>query len=158
MLEAINMIDNKNIELHICGDGEMHDYVIDFEKRDKRIKYHGKLNNEDLAKCYENCDVLLVPSYWPEPFGRVLIEGNMYGMPVIAGNCGGMPEIVEITKAGEIYKAADTNELKNKMEKMIDRNVIKSYFPNIRNNISVYDINNQIDNFEIIYKDIKRGE
>ena len=103
MINSFEMIDNENCELHICGTGEMQKYVEDCSTKNAKIIYHGKLNNVELANCYEQCDVLLVPSYWPEPFGRVLIEGNMYGLPVIAGDCGGMPEIIEHTNGGLLY-------------------------------------------------------
>ena len=154
MLKAFENIKNRDCELHICGTGNMQELVENSAKNDSRIKYHGKLNNEDLAKCYKECDVLIVPSYWPEPFGRVLIEGNLYGLPVIAGNCGGMPEIIEQTKAGEIYKPNDADELTKKMYEISNREIIKSYFDNILNNIKKYDIIDQVNRFEEIYMKI----
>ncbi|MEQ1870848.1 MAG: glycosyltransferase, partial [Vicinamibacterales bacterium] len=36
--------------------------------------------------------VVLVPSQWPEPFGRVAIEAMAAGIPVIASATGGLPE------------------------------------------------------------------
>lgn len=160
MIDAFSKIRNDECELHICGTGEMKDFVEKKAKIDTRIKYHGKLTNEELAKCYEECDVLIVPSYWPEPFGRVLIEGNIYGLPVIAGNCGGMPEIIQHTKAGELYKPGDTNELEKKMNEFIDRNMIKSFFENIKNNINIYDIEHQIKSYTKLYEELinKKGE
>lgn len=154
MIEAFEMISEENCELHICGLGDMQQFVEEWAKKDSRIIYHGKLKNEDLAKCYEECDVLLVPSYWPEPFGRVLIEGNMYGLPTIVGDCGGMPEILNITKSGVTYIPKDKNDLALKMTKMLDRNTIKKYFDNIRNNIDAYEIRHQIEKFEEIYREI----
>lgn len=152
MLISFSEIDNKECELHICGTGEMKNYVEDKAKKDSRIKYHGKLSNDELAKCYEECDVVIVPSYWPEPFGRVLIEGNMYGLPVIAGNCGGMPEIIKNTKAGELYTPKNVEELKINMTKMLDRNKIKKYLPKIEKNIGIYDIEYQVKAYIELYE------
>jgi len=39
-------------------------------------------------------DILLVPSIWPEPFGRVALEAMMAGLPVVASRCGGLPEVL----------------------------------------------------------------
>jgi glycosyltransferase involved in cell wall biosynthesis len=38
--------------------------------------------------------VVVVPSVWQEPFGRVALEALMHGTPVVASRRGGLPEIV----------------------------------------------------------------
>jgi glycosyltransferase involved in cell wall biosynthesis len=42
----------------------------------------------------QHAKLLLVPSIWPEPFGRIAVEAMSNGIPVIASNCGGLPEII----------------------------------------------------------------
>jgi glycosyltransferase involved in cell wall biosynthesis len=44
---------------------------------------------EDL---YRECDLLVFPSVWPEPFGLAGPEAGMHGVPVAAFNVGGVPE------------------------------------------------------------------
>lgn len=155
MIEAFNKMSYKNCELHICGTGEMENYTKKCAKKNSRIIYHGKLNNEQLDKVYDECDVMLVPSCWPEPFGRVVIEGNMHGMPVIAGNWGGIPEIIRQLKSGELYNAPSVDELALLLDKFTDRNVISSYYGNILDNMNFYGIDRQVDEFEKIYKSIQ---
>lgn len=155
MIEAFNKMSYKNCELHICGTGEMENYTKKCAKKNPRIIYHGKLNNEQLNKVYDECDVMIVPSCWPEPFGRVVIEGNMHGMPVIAGNWGGIPEIIRQLKSGELYNAPSVDELALLLDKFTDRNVISSYYGNILDNMNFYGIDRQIDEFEKIYKSIQ---
>lgn len=49
----------------------------------------------DLAKEFEGCsDLVLVPSQWQEPFGRVAVESLLAGKPVLVSNVGGLPEAV----------------------------------------------------------------
>ena len=44
--------------------------------------------------------VVVVPSLWQEPFGRVAMESLMVGTPVVATKQGGLPEIVDDGKTG----------------------------------------------------------
>lgn len=49
---------------------------------------------EDMKEFYSKLKILLVPSTWPEPFGRVAVEAMASGIPVIASRVGGLPEAV----------------------------------------------------------------
>ena len=130
------------------------DYVKMQAQKDPRIIYYGKLNSEELAKQYQECDVLLFPSVWPEPFGRVFIEGNMYGMPVIAGDCGGIPEIHKVTHGGDLCDCENIDKLVKMMKRYLNRDYCKKFLDDIENRIVFFDIEKQIETFERIYKDI----
>jgi len=43
---------------------------------------------------FSHTKLLLVPSMWPEPFGRISVEAMLNGIPVIASECGGLPEVI----------------------------------------------------------------
>jgi len=53
------------------------------------------LGYEDTLKEMGQALVVIVPSRWPEPFGRVALESLIMGTPVLATKRGGLPEIVE---------------------------------------------------------------
>ncbi len=152
LIESFNQLDMENTELHICGGGALLDYVKKESEKNSRIIVHGKLDNEQLGKVYDECDVAVVPSMWPEPFGRVVIEANMHALPVIVSDCGGMPEIISNTKAGTVYKNGNNSELARVMKEYCNRDKIKSSFENIKNNIGIYSIERQIDSFEDVYQ------
>ena len=46
----------------------------------------------DIRQFYREIDLLLVPSVCQEPFGRVILEAAVNGIPVIANREGGIPE------------------------------------------------------------------
>lgn len=48
----------------------------------------------DRSAMYESAAVWLMPSAWPEPFGRVSIEAQAANRPVLVVNSGGLPETV----------------------------------------------------------------
>jgi glycosyltransferase involved in cell wall biosynthesis len=48
----------------------------------------------NIVDIYAKTKILLTPVKWPEPFGRVVIEAGVSGIPTIASNRGGLPEAV----------------------------------------------------------------
>ena len=46
----------------------------------------------DLAALYPALDILVVPSLYPEPFGRVSVEAQAAAVPVVSSRAGGLPE------------------------------------------------------------------
>ncbi len=48
----------------------------------------------DVATIYSMSHVVIVPSQWEEPFGRVALEAMLSHVPVIASRTGGLPESV----------------------------------------------------------------
>lgn len=156
MIEAFEQMTHTDCELFICGGGEMQSYVEDKANAEPRIIYCGKLNNEQLAEKYAECDVLLVPSNWPEPFGRVVIEGNQYGMPVIAARCGGIPEIINVIQGGELYQPGESRDLADLMDRFMDRGVYQNYWNAIQKNIEVYGVDKQVAVFQRLYEKIRK--
>ncbi|MBU0980246.1 MAG: glycosyltransferase family 4 protein [Nanoarchaeota archaeon] len=49
---------------------------------------------DDIRKVYSKTRLLIVPSTWPEPCGRIVLEAGINGIPTIASARGGLPEAV----------------------------------------------------------------
>lgn len=54
----------------------------------------GSIPHDDILALYELADLVAVPSVWPEPLSRVILEAMADGKPVVATRTGGSPEIV----------------------------------------------------------------
>lgn len=65
----------------------------------------------DPRAFYPKIDLLVVPSLWAEPFGRVCIEAFTHGAAVIAARAGALPEIVEDERSGVTFPAGDDGAL-----------------------------------------------
>lgn len=48
----------------------------------------------DVVTLLHAADVVVVPSVWAEPFGRVIVEALATGRPALASRVGGVPEIL----------------------------------------------------------------
>jgi glycosyltransferase involved in cell wall biosynthesis len=55
-----------------------------------KIEFVGWLDRGRIEELLENCDLMVVPSLWPEPFGLVGPEAGQYGVPVAAFDVGGI--------------------------------------------------------------------
>ena len=56
------------------------------------IEFLGWVHSAALAAQYGRADLLVVPSLWPEPFGRIGLEAGRYGVPSAAFAVGGIPD------------------------------------------------------------------
>jgi glycosyltransferase involved in cell wall biosynthesis len=56
------------------------------------VEYMGNQSSKEVLAYMSRADVVVVPSVWPEPFGRVVIESLAAGTPVIVSDAGGLKE------------------------------------------------------------------
>lgn len=66
---------------------------------------------DDPMSWYEWCDLAIVPSRKPEPFGRVAIEAMAHSRAVIAAGHGGLLEIVEPGATGWLFEPNSAQDL-----------------------------------------------
>ena len=71
----------------------------------------GVLPQAELFALYRAADVIVVPSVWPEPLSRVLLEAMRMGRPVVATAVGGTPEAVEHGVTGLLVPRQDPEAL-----------------------------------------------
>lgn len=95
-----------------CSGPEMEHWwlPIELHKYRSRIHFTGWLTPEELAGWYSAADVLVVPS-WYEPFGMVILEGMLYGLPVAAADVGGPAEILEHNRTGLLFAPKDVEAM-----------------------------------------------
>jgi glycosyltransferase involved in cell wall biosynthesis len=64
---------------------------------------------------------VVMPSIWPEPFGRIPVEANRLGVPAVVSSAGGLPETVVNGVTGYVFKAGDADDLAEKVVKVLER-------------------------------------
>jgi glycosyltransferase involved in cell wall biosynthesis len=75
------------------------------------LRVLGVLPQPELFALYRAADVVVVPSVWPEPLSRVLLEAMRVGRPVVATAVGGTPEAVEHGVTGLLVPRRDPEAL-----------------------------------------------
>jgi glycosyltransferase involved in cell wall biosynthesis len=63
------------------------------------------------GELFRKIDVLVVPSLFEEPFGRVIVEAFAAGVPVIGARSGGIPETIDPGVDGLLFPAGDAAAL-----------------------------------------------
>jgi len=84
-----------------------------------RIEFTGWSSRQQLLRCYEAADVVVVPSVWPEPFGLVGIEAMAYGKPVVAFRSGGIPEWLVHGETGFLVENGDVAEMGQRIGELL---------------------------------------
>jgi len=68
---------------------------------------------------FKRIDVLVVPSLFEEPFGRVIVEAFAAGIPVIGARSGGIPETIDPGVNGMLFPAGDAAALARLLQELM---------------------------------------
>lgn len=119
LLAALALVGREDWSLRIGGAGaEAYLRTLRSRSSDDRIAWLGKV---EASSFYHSIDVLVVPSLWPEPLPRTLVEATAHGCRVIAADSGGIPEVAGIGRGAALYPATDAAALAALLRVAIDR-------------------------------------
>ena len=68
-------------------------------------RFVGWVEGEAKQKLFDEADLLVFPSTWPEPFGLVGLEAAAAGLPAVAFDLGGIREWLVPGRTGELAPA-----------------------------------------------------
>jgi glycogen synthase len=88
------------------------------------VHFTGWLAPREVASWYARADMLVVPS-WYEPFGMVVLEGMLYGLPIVAAAVGGPAEILAHDRTALLYPAKDTAALTEALMRLVGDPVLR---------------------------------
>lgn len=111
---------HQGIKMSVAGSGspEYETYLRDLVARmglTDTVTFLGWLPPERIPKLLRQFDVLLLPSIWPEPFARTVLEGMISGLVVVATPTGGTSEIVVDGENGLLFMPGDAEDLAQKI-------------------------------------------
>ncbi len=152
LLQAAKGLD---CSIDLYGEGILKTELLKIIKKNKLdAKIHQPVDYSMVPKIYAGSDIVVFPSIWPEPFGRIAIEAMASSKPVIASEIGAIPEIVK--NAGILVKPGDIDGLRKAIIRLIKNKNIRTYLGNkgrkIAKRYSVESVTRQIIEY---YKKIK---
>ena len=123
LLSVGNLLENKGhhiaiqalvnlpaFRLVIAGEGPLRGALESLVRQTNtasRVQFVGRVEQDQLAKCYSAADILVLPS-GSEGWPNVLLESMACGTPVVATRVGGIPEIVTSDDAGRLLPERST--------------------------------------------------
>jgi len=120
LLHSLAKVEQSNWRLNIVGDGDnrsKYEKLSNSLQLGDKIKFSGKLGNENLVRAYQEADLLILPSINNnEAFGIVLIEALACGVPVLASDLPGVRSVFANWQEGLLVAPGSIDDLKNKLE------------------------------------------
>ena len=106
------------------------EHAISASHLEEHVQWLGALNDEDLVKVYNLCDVVVLPILQMkddvEGFGIVALEAAAAGKPVVATSVGGVPDSVENGKSGIVVARENYEGMSRSIIQLLARDEIKS--------------------------------
>ena len=88
----------------------------------RNIVFTEKMPSSKYYHLMYRAKAVVMPSIWPEPFGRILVEANRLGVPAVVSSAGGLPETIVDRVTGYIFKAGNVDDLAEKVARVLERN------------------------------------
>ena len=109
----------ERLTLRIAGAG---DEVYARQMRETCAGIHADFPGVVAPEAFlRDVDLLVVPSSYHEPLGRVVIESYANGVPVLAARRGGLPELVDHEVTGHLFDPDEPGSLQRELDLMLGR-------------------------------------
>lgn len=120
MIQAFLMLrDHDDVQLRIVGgasDVFADDNLQRLASRDSRIRFLGRLNDDELIGQYQGATAFVFPSLY-EGFGIPPLEAQACGCPVLAANAASIPEVLQASAL--YFDPMDTTHMAAAMERIL---------------------------------------
>ncbi|WP_296262383.1 MULTISPECIES: glycosyltransferase family 4 protein [unclassified Pseudomonas] len=120
MIQAFLMLrGHDDLQLHIVGgasDVFADDNLQRLASRDPRIRFLGRLSDEQLIEQYQGATAFIFPSLY-EGFGIPPLEAQACGCPVLAANAASIPEVLQASAL--YFDPIDVTHMTAAMERIL---------------------------------------
>jgi len=110
----------RDIALVVLGSNGLGSEVDKF--REQGLIMMGRVSRDEVLRWYSVSDVVVVPSVWAEPYGRVVVEAQTLGKPVVASDAGGTSEHIKDGVNGLLVPAGNVEALASGIARVLSDN------------------------------------
>lgn len=148
-INLFDKIKEENVKFIVGGKGNKYyeNILLNMSISNNNFSYLGFVEPNEF---FTKIDVLIVPSLWEEPLGRIVLEAYAHGVPVIGANRGGISELVKDGQTG--FLANNLIELEEKVKKfLIKPNLLSVMKPIILEKAKKFSSNSIAEKYLNIY-------
>ena len=110
-------------QLLVAGEGSSLEAMEEFAEAlgvKDRVRFLGRISQENLPKVYAACDLFVLPSVSRlEAFGIVALEAMATGKPVVVADIPGVREVIEDGREGLLADPVNPQDLAEKMRRLL---------------------------------------
>jgi len=96
-LEALRVLVEEGYKVRMVMTGCRGSWVEAYAKRigvSGHVEFADRIPPERFYRIMSRARAVIMPSVWPEPFGRIPVEANRLGTPAVVTDRGGLPETI----------------------------------------------------------------
>ena len=90
------------------------------------VDYRGSVARARVLDAYRSARIAVVPSVWPEPLPRAVLEAQSAGVPVVATRSGGIADAVSDEHDGLLVQPGDPEALARAVTRLWDDEALRS--------------------------------
>jgi lipopolysaccharide heptosyltransferase II len=91
---------------------------------DEAVEWLG--TRQDIPALIASVDLVVMPSTYPESFGRVVVEAKAVGRPVVASRIGALEELIDDGRSGLLAHPGDPEGLAQSLTRLINDAVLRA--------------------------------
>lgn len=155
LLKAFTNMNFEKAKLVFIGKGtEKQENYLKEKSKNLNVEFTGWIDKNRVIEKIKKAKIVVLPSEWPEAFGRTLIESLMNGTLVIGSNAGAIPEVVQ--NDDYIFPWGNDKELSKLIQKIMNydeqtyNSELRSFFPKLKK----FTLEEHIKEFEKLYDSI----
>lgn len=147
-----------NARLIIVGDGSYRDELVKIAHSlniGNQVEFRGHIARSEVKKVYEESAIILMPSIWPEAFGKVGIEAMSVGRPVIASDVGGINEWLIDGVTGYLVPPRDANAIAEKVKIILsNQELLQKMSKNAHDHATNFSIERHVERTIKLYEEV----
>lgn len=146
---------NSSLHFNVIGEGFLKSTL---QKETSHIRskivFTGQVPYKESQKYIAQSHIVVVPSRWEEPFGRVALEAIANNVPVIVSNKGGLPEIALDNQYGYVV-SSNVNAILSALKQLIvNASKFRANIKNDRYNLVKKFVSNPVRQHQLLYEQI----